>query len=235
MIELKTPAEVQRMRTTGRFVAEALAEVARLADVGVNLLDLEHHVRTLVVHADLGDDATGLLNDMVVDAAGRCYVGNFGFDLMHGAPVAAAALHRVDPDGTVTEVAPELWFPNGSAITPEGTLLVNETFGNRISAFDVTPAGELANHRVWAEFGPLPGAVPLPDALSRIGVAPDGGCLDAAGGCCGSPRAGRSPTRCGRAPTSTPARWAEPMGGRCSRARRPTSTSRPGRRPGRQN
>jgi methionyl aminopeptidase len=48
VIELKTPAEVQRMRTTGRFVAEALAEVARLADVGVNLLDLEHHVRDLM-------------------------------------------------------------------------------------------------------------------------------------------------------------------------------------------
>jgi sugar lactone lactonase YvrE len=136
---------------------------------------------TLVVHADLGDHATGLLNDMVVDAAGRCYVGNFGFDLMHGAPVASAALHRVDPDGTVTEVAPELWFPNGSVLTPEGTLLVNETFGNRISAFDVTPDGGLANHRVWARFGPLPGAVPLPEALSRINVAPDGGCLDAAG------------------------------------------------------
>lgn len=136
---------------------------------------------TLVVHADLSGHATGHVNDMVVDSAGRAYVGNFGFDLMTGAPLAAAALHRVDPDGTVTEAAPELWFPNGSAITPDGTLLVNETFGNRISAFDLTADGGLTNHRVWARFGPLPGAGPLPDAMSRISVAPDGGCLDAEG------------------------------------------------------
>ena len=45
MIELKSPAEIERMHVTGRFVAEVLAEVGRLADVGVNLLDLEHHVR----------------------------------------------------------------------------------------------------------------------------------------------------------------------------------------------
>jgi sugar lactone lactonase YvrE len=136
---------------------------------------------TLVVHADLSEHATGHVNDMVVDAAGRAYVGDFGFDLMAGAPLAAAALHRVDPDGTVTEVAPELWFPNGSAITPEGTLLVNETFGNRISAFDLTADGGLTNHRAWAQFGPLAGAGPLAEAMAQISVAPDGGCLDAEG------------------------------------------------------
>ncbi|APU15470.1 MULTISPECIES: type I methionyl aminopeptidase [Actinoalloteichus] len=48
MIELKTPAEIGRMQVAGRFVAEVLSEVARLADVGVNLLDLEHHVRGMI-------------------------------------------------------------------------------------------------------------------------------------------------------------------------------------------
>ncbi|RJQ86210.1 type I methionyl aminopeptidase [Amycolatopsis panacis] len=48
MIELKTPAEIDRMHVTGRFVAEVLSEVGRLADVGVNLLDLEHHVRDMI-------------------------------------------------------------------------------------------------------------------------------------------------------------------------------------------
>ena len=48
MIELKTPAEIQRMHVTGRFVAEVLSEVGRLADVGVNLLDLEHYVRGMI-------------------------------------------------------------------------------------------------------------------------------------------------------------------------------------------
>jgi methionyl aminopeptidase len=48
VIELKTPAEIQRMHVTGRFVAEVLTEVGRLADVGVNLMDLEHHVRGMI-------------------------------------------------------------------------------------------------------------------------------------------------------------------------------------------
>jgi methionyl aminopeptidase len=45
VIELKSPAEIERMHATGRFVARTLSELAELADVGVNLLDLEHHVR----------------------------------------------------------------------------------------------------------------------------------------------------------------------------------------------
>jgi methionyl aminopeptidase len=45
MIELKSPAEIARMHTTGQFVAQVLSELGELADVGVNLLDLEHHVR----------------------------------------------------------------------------------------------------------------------------------------------------------------------------------------------
>jgi len=45
MIELKSPAEIERMHTTGRFVAQILSELSALADVGVNLLDLEHHAR----------------------------------------------------------------------------------------------------------------------------------------------------------------------------------------------
>lgn len=48
MIELKTPAEIERMHVTGRFVAQVLTEVGRVADVGVNLLDLEYHVRGMI-------------------------------------------------------------------------------------------------------------------------------------------------------------------------------------------
>ncbi|MEJ8279290.1 type I methionyl aminopeptidase [Pseudonocardia spirodelae] len=48
MIELKTPAELERMHVTGRFVAEVLTEVGRIADVGVNLLDIEQHVRGMI-------------------------------------------------------------------------------------------------------------------------------------------------------------------------------------------
>ncbi|WP_280444613.1 type I methionyl aminopeptidase [Nocardia brasiliensis] len=45
MVELKTPDEIARMRVTGQFVAEVLAELRVLAEVGVNLLELEKHVR----------------------------------------------------------------------------------------------------------------------------------------------------------------------------------------------
>jgi len=134
---------------------------------------------SLVVHADLADHASGHLNDMVVDGQGRAYVGNFGFDLMGGAPLEPAALHRVDPDGRVTQVADDLWFPNGSAITSEGVLVVNETFGNRITAFDLTDDGSLVNRRVWAEFAPLPTDREIERVLPTLRVAPDGAALDA--------------------------------------------------------
>jgi sugar lactone lactonase YvrE len=136
---------------------------------------------TLVVHADLSGHATWHANDMVLDGAGRAYVGNFGFDLMSGSPLETASLCRVDPDGTVTEAAADLWFPNGSVITPDGVLIVNETFGNRCTAFDLTADGRLANRRVWAEFGPLPADREMGNVFGEIKVAADGGCLDAEG------------------------------------------------------
>lgn len=77
----------------------------------------------LVVHADLSEMACGPLNDMVVAADGRAYVGNFGFDLMGGAPMETARLACVDPDGRVRMAAEGLFFPNGSMITPDGKTL----------------------------------------------------------------------------------------------------------------
>jgi sugar lactone lactonase YvrE len=136
---------------------------------------------TMVTHGDLSSHATGHANDMVIDAKGRAFVGNFGFDLMSGAPLETASLHRVDPDGAVTEVATDLWFPNGSVITSGNVLIVNETFGNRSTAFDVTEDGQLANRRVWAEFGPLPTERAIGEVLSRTKIAGDGACLDAEG------------------------------------------------------
>ena len=137
---------------------------------------------TLVTHADLSAHATGYLNDMAVDAEGRAYVGNFGFDLMGGAPLEPTALHRVDPSGEVTKVATDLWFPNGSVFTNDGVLLVNETFGNRITAFDVTGDGRLTNQRVWAQFAPVPTERDIEQVLTQqTKVAPDGACLDAEG------------------------------------------------------
>jgi sugar lactone lactonase YvrE len=137
---------------------------------------------TLVTHADLNGHAAGYLGDVVVDSFGRAYLGNFGFDLYGNEPMRPTSLHRVDPDGEIVEVAQDLWFPNGCVVTHDNVLLVNETFGNRVTAFDITPDGDLTNRRVWAEFGPLPTARFADEALKQVDIAPDGACLDAEGG-----------------------------------------------------
>ena len=121
----------------------------------------------LVTHGDLSSIAGGPCNDMVVDARGRAYVGHFGYDRFNGEEARAARLARVDPDGTVSVAADDLLFPNGTVITPDGrTLIVGESMGNRLTAFDVGADGGLSNRRVWAE---------------TPGVVPDGICLDEEG------------------------------------------------------
>ncbi|MGY2078212.1 SMP-30/gluconolactonase/LRE family protein [Blastococcus sp. SYSU DS0828] len=133
-------------------------------------------------HADLSAVCGGHLNDMVVDAAGRAFVGDFGFDLMGGGAPAPASVKRVDPDGTVTVVAEDLRFPNGSVITPDGgTLVVGETWGNRFTAFDIAADGSLGGRRVWAELGPLPVGDSVEELIGQVVVAPDGCTLDAEG------------------------------------------------------
>ena len=117
-------------------------------------------------------------NDMIVSATGYSYVGNFGFDLdtmlmelgVEGFLASSPPntnLVVLDPEGNVIQTIPEMAFPNGSVITPDGkTLIVGETMAYRLSAFDVSTDGTLSNRRVWAqlEF-----------------VATDGMCLAAAG------------------------------------------------------
>jgi sugar lactone lactonase YvrE len=137
---------------------------------------------SLVCHADLASYVTGHVNDMVVDEQGRAYVGEFGFDLMSGSPFQPGVLLRVDPDGAVTKVAEDLRFPNGSVITPDGTtLLVDETFGNRVAAFDIAADGSLSGRRTWASFAEAPTENDLEKMLPQVAVAPDGCTLDAEG------------------------------------------------------
>jgi sugar lactone lactonase YvrE len=136
----------------------------------------------LTLHADLSEFSRGEANDMVVDAHGRAYVGNYGYDLMAGEPPKAATLIRVDPDGTVSAAADGLHFPNGAMITPDGrTLLVNETTAARIAAFTIAGDGSLSDHRIWAQIAPTPAHTTLEELLPQVEFAPDGGCLDADG------------------------------------------------------
>jgi sugar lactone lactonase YvrE len=106
---------------------------------------------------------------MLVDAQGRAYIGNFGFDLQARCAFAPTSLIMVTPDGRAKVVADDMHFPNGTVLTPDGrTLIVGESYGQRLTAFDVAADGTLANRRVWAQ-------------LHGKGVGPDGICLDAEG------------------------------------------------------
>ncbi|MDQ3385859.1 MAG: SMP-30/gluconolactonase/LRE family protein [Actinomycetota bacterium] len=122
----------------------------------------------LVLHADLSALVRHDCNDMVVDGRGNAYVGNAGFDLSaRPLEVVPAEVVLVRPDGQALVVDDEVLFPNGSVVAGAGrTLVVAETFGNRLTAFTIGADGTLADRRTWAE---LPGR------------SPDGICLDAEG------------------------------------------------------
>lgn len=121
----------------------------------------------LVEAADLSSEVEYPVNDMIVDAQGRTYIGHFGYDLFGGATPRPTNLLMVDSAGQVRSVADGLVFPNGMAITEDGlTFYVAETWGHRITAFDIARDGSLHNGRVFVELGER---------------HPDGICLDADG------------------------------------------------------
>ncbi len=129
---------------------------------------------TFVAHGDLRPWATWHANDMVVASNGQAYAGNFGFDLdglydgsVQPSEIAPTSLVRVDPDGTSHEAAADIQFPNGTVITEDdATLIIAETLGGHLTAFDRDADGNLTNRRVWA---------------AVEGIAPDGICLCADG------------------------------------------------------
>jgi len=139
-----------------------------------------HPDGNVTVHADLSDVCTGLLNDLVVDQAGRAWAGDFGFDLMAFADPCPTSLKRVDPDGGVCVAADGLSFPNGTVITGDGTtLIVGETWGNRFTSFVIGADGSLGNRQVWAQLGPEVTLGTAMDTLQQLRVAVDGCTLDA--------------------------------------------------------
>ena len=112
--------------------------------------------------ADLSHLAGGFCNDMVVDAKGRAYVGNFGFDTFAGAEHKDTVLILVTPDGETRAVADNLSFPNGMVITPDSkTLIVGEARASRLTAFDIGHDGTLSNRRVWAQIEGVPDGIAL--------------------------------------------------------------------------
>jgi sugar lactone lactonase YvrE len=110
---------------------------------------------SLVTHGDLGgvsDPPAG--NELVVDGRGNAYVNGGGFRLTAGEQFAPGIVALVRPDGSARAVADGLAFPNGMLIMPrDRTLIVAESYANRLTAFDIGTDGSLSNRRVWAELG----------------------------------------------------------------------------------
>jgi sugar lactone lactonase YvrE len=123
---------------------------------------------SLDTHADL----TALTahppnNEIVVDGRGNAYVDGGGFDLSAGEPFAPGMIGLVTADGEARMVADGIAFGNGMAVTADDrTLIVAESYGRCLTAFNIADDGGLSNRRVWADLGD--------------GV-PDGICLDGEG------------------------------------------------------
>ncbi len=128
------------------------------------LLLRREHDGKLVVHADLSHLSRYPWSDMVVDGRGNAYIGNLGFNFP-GGEFAPGFLVLVTPDGQVQQVADGCAFANGMVVTTDNsTLILAESYGHRLTAFDIDASGLLSNRRLWAD---------LKDGY------PDGICLDA--------------------------------------------------------
>src|SRR5262249_55509840 len=110
--------------------------------------------RSLATHVDLRGISDKVWNEIVIDGRGNAYVNG-----------GSGGIALVPADRAVRQVADGIAFPNGMAITPDNrTLIIAESHGRKLSAFDIAADGSLSNRRVWADLG--------------TGV-PDGICIDA--------------------------------------------------------
>src|SRR5262249_4612186 len=113
----------------------------------------------LVTHADLSSisERGHPWNEIVVDGRGNVYINNQGFDFP-GGNFAPGTIALLTPDGSVRQVADGIAFPNGMAVTSDNsTLIVAESYGRKLTAFDIAVDGSLSSRRVWAG---LNGGVP---------------------------------------------------------------------------
>lgn len=121
---------------------------------------------SLTPYADLSSLSDKRWNEIVVDGKGFAYVNSVGFDFP-GGTFTPGLVAVATPNGAVRKVAGRVAFPNGMAVTPDNrTLILAESYGKKLTAFDIGADGGLSNQRLWADLGD--------------GV-PDGICIDAEG------------------------------------------------------
>jgi sugar lactone lactonase YvrE len=122
--------------------------------------------RSLQTHADLRGLSKSPWNEIVVDGRGNIYVNGGGPAPAPGQHFGPGTIVLITPDGAVRQVAENIAFANGMAVTPDNkTLIIAESHASRLTAFDIAADGTLSNRRVWAE----------------LDGYPDGICLDAEG------------------------------------------------------
>lgn len=147
------------------FCLDRLPDGRLLIVAGYQLLVRESD-GSLSAYADLGSLSTKPWNDIVTDGRGNTYLNNIGFDFPEG-EFAPGLIALIKSGGTIHPVSDGLAFPNGMAVTPDNaTLIVAESYGGVLTAYDIAPDGDLSNRRVWADLQ---------------GAAPDGICIDAEG------------------------------------------------------
>lgn len=106
---------------------------------------------SLDLYADLGRPGW---NDIVIDGRGNAYVNGAGFSPTAGEAFAPGSVSLVTPDGTVRQVADDIAFPNGMAVTADNsTLIVADSYGRQLVGFDIGLDGSLSGRRVWADLG----------------------------------------------------------------------------------
>jgi sugar lactone lactonase YvrE len=120
----------------------------------------------LVTHADLRGLSKSPWNEIVVDGHGNIYVNGGGPAPDPGQHFGPGTIVLITPDGAVRQVAENIAFANGMAVTTDNkTLIIAESHANRLTAFDIAGDGTLSNRSVWAD----------------LDGYPDGICLDAEG------------------------------------------------------
>ncbi len=167
-VDINGLSEIRReVPTTFPFSIDWLPDGRLLVIAGREAVLLRRETDgSLVTHADLSPFGS-VFNELVVEGRGYSYVNGGGSDPMTDQAFAPGLVVLVTPDGSAREVAEGIDFGNGMAVTPDNrTLIVAESYGNQLSAFDIAEDGSLSGRRVWANLGQ--------------GV-PDGICLDAGG------------------------------------------------------
>ena len=158
--------EVVRDMPTAPFSFDWLPDGRMLVISRGGRVEAMHTDGSVQPYADVSAVDDKPWNEIVTDGRGFAFVNGIGFEFPGGVP-STGQIAVIAPDGSTRRVADGLQFPNGMAVTADGsTLVVAESYAHCLTAFDIGSDGSLSGRRVWADLG---------DA------APDGICLDAGG------------------------------------------------------